>query len=203
MISITTLQVWCSMERMRPRIIQEGSLSPSLKKKSSVKVPSQAQFSTPTQTTNPLHQPKQQFSTIPSRCIALPLLSYFYGFSSAGSSLRQRQRQRQRKQKWRRKKRRSYAKIDNSRKLKPAPHTRMIFKERLEMVKSKYIHEASGAVITHFEGKFNPFVVEAFARILSIVFSRNHHELKPNDKQYLTLRPDSNVKIGARYSWAP
>ena len=77
------------------------------KKKSSAEVPSQTQFSTPTQTTNPLHRLKQQiqiFSTIPSGCIALPLLSYFYGFSSAGSSLRQRQRQRKRKQKWRKKK---------------------------------------------------------------------------------------------------
>ena len=154
------------MERMRPRIIQEakGSLSPSRKKKkSSAEVPSQTQFSTPTQTTKPLHQLKQQiqiFSTIPSGCIALPLLSYFYGFSSAGSSLRQRQRQRQRKkkQKRRKKNRRSHAKINNSmQKLMPTPLTRMIFKERLEVVKSKYIHEASGAIVTHFEGKFNPW----------------------------------------------
>ena len=42
-------------------------------------------------------------------------------------------------------------------KLMPTPLTRMIFKERLEMVKSKYIHEASGAIVTHFEGKFNPW----------------------------------------------
>jgi hypothetical protein len=42
-------------------------------------------------------------------------LSYFYGFSSAGSSLRERKRKRKRKQKKLNKKiRRSYAKIDNS-----------------------------------------------------------------------------------------
>ena len=33
-----------------------------------------------------------------------------------------------------------------------------------------------------FWGEFQPLVIEAFARVLSIAFSRNHHELKPNDK---------------------
>ena len=32
-----------------------------------------------------------------------------------------------------------------------------------------------------FWGEIQPLVVEAFARVLSIAFSRNHHELKPND----------------------